>query len=593
MTGGLYAALALVFCAPLFRLPHGVGVGDWDQHLFYYASVLNNVVEYGAAPFWNPWYCGGNVLWANPQVALLSPVYPIALVTSLPLAMKVTIVLHYVVGLVGMHLLLRRVIGLRSLVVVVYLASVFTLSGAHALHLAVGHSTFLPAFLFPLQLFWVLRAIEHGRLKYVFGAAALLALMIYGGGMHVVPMALTGIGGFSAFAAVLQRSRRPLVLVTVLVAAGLAYAGPKLVPVTLFVGGNQFFDTRGGMDRSDFMTPEMLVHAYITPYQDLTPAFDDQRHGWHEYGNFTGALFGLLFMASLVWVGTARRAPDRRLGQSFGGTAVLLLFFSAGEFAPVAPASLARLLPFFSSYRIPSRFTIVFVLFAVMTVAWVWRQLAAQIDPRQSRGFVAVVCVLATAELVIWNGSWFRDVFSQPPLASTFAWGAGPRTLAYEVNADPFSGQSPMLRALMNDRSFVDCYEPLQLDRTSNSERPLVWTDGRATIFDTWFSPNEVSFSVLGSDRPATVVLNTNYAPGWRSTLGPIRFDETQPGPSAMMPADQGGRHAFTYVPEGLWVGLGALAVALAGSVWGWRRTLPASKRGTSRSPIITRGDLT
>ncbi len=114
MIGALYAGLTLLFCAPLFESPHGVGVGDWDQHLFFYGSVLKNVVEYGAAPFWNPWYWGGNVMWANPQVALISPVYPLAVVTSLPLAMKVNIVLHYGVGLVGMHLLLRRVIGLRS-----------------------------------------------------------------------------------------------------------------------------------------------------------------------------------------------------------------------------------------------------------------------------------------------------------------------------------------------------------------------------------------------------------------------------------------------------------------------------------------------
>src|SRR4029450_8661410 len=68
----LYAAVSIVFCSPLFARPFGVGVSDWDQHLFYYAEVLKNVVEYGQAPFWSPWYCGGNVLWQNPQVALLS-----------------------------------------------------------------------------------------------------------------------------------------------------------------------------------------------------------------------------------------------------------------------------------------------------------------------------------------------------------------------------------------------------------------------------------------------------------------------------------------------------------------------------------------
>ena len=72
----LYALLSVAFCAPLFAHPTGVGTLDWDQHLFYYAQVIKNVVEYAQPPFWSPWYCGGNVMWQNPQTALLSPVYP-------------------------------------------------------------------------------------------------------------------------------------------------------------------------------------------------------------------------------------------------------------------------------------------------------------------------------------------------------------------------------------------------------------------------------------------------------------------------------------------------------------------------------------
>ena len=69
----LYGVLSVAFCAPLFAQPQGLGANDWDQHLFYYGVVLKNVVEYGQMPFWNPWYCGGNVMWQNPQIAILQP----------------------------------------------------------------------------------------------------------------------------------------------------------------------------------------------------------------------------------------------------------------------------------------------------------------------------------------------------------------------------------------------------------------------------------------------------------------------------------------------------------------------------------------
>src|SRR4029077_1324765 len=142
----LYGVMSVLFCAPLFAEPNGLGVHDWDQHLFYYASVIKSVVDYGQLPFWNPWYCGGNVLWQNPQVPLLSPVFPLATVASLSLAMKLNIVLHYWIGFAGMHLLLTSVIGLSFMPVVIYLATVATLMGAFEMHLAVGHSVFLPCF---------------------------------------------------------------------------------------------------------------------------------------------------------------------------------------------------------------------------------------------------------------------------------------------------------------------------------------------------------------------------------------------------------------------------------------------------------------
>ena len=73
----MYGVLSVIVCLPLFDQPDALGSSDWDQHLFYYGAVLKSVVEYGQLPFWNPWYCGGNVLWQNPQIALLSPVYPL------------------------------------------------------------------------------------------------------------------------------------------------------------------------------------------------------------------------------------------------------------------------------------------------------------------------------------------------------------------------------------------------------------------------------------------------------------------------------------------------------------------------------------
>src|SRR5260370_961110 len=84
-----------------------------------------------------------------------------------PGPMKVNIVLHYWIGLVGMHLLLTDALGLSFLPFVVYLSSVFALSGALALHLAVGHSWILPAFYLPWLVYFYLRALRTGAVRDV------------------------------------------------------------------------------------------------------------------------------------------------------------------------------------------------------------------------------------------------------------------------------------------------------------------------------------------------------------------------------------------------------------------------------------------
>ena len=151
----LYGLLSILFCLPLFARPFGLGVADWDRHLFYYGEVLKTVVEYRQAPFWSPWHCGGNVMWQQPSVPLLSPVYLLVAIMPLALAVKVNIVLHYWIGLLGMHWLLTRAVRLTFLPLVVYAASIFTLSGSLALHLAAGDSDFLPAFYLPWLLYFL------------------------------------------------------------------------------------------------------------------------------------------------------------------------------------------------------------------------------------------------------------------------------------------------------------------------------------------------------------------------------------------------------------------------------------------------------
>ncbi len=570
----LYGALSVVFCAPLFEHPNGLGTNDWDQHLFYYGAVLKNVVEYGQAPFWNPWYCGGNVLWQNPQVGLLSPVYPLTALVPLQLAMKINIVLHYWIGFLGMHVLLTRVVGLAFLPSVVYLATLVTAAGGPAIHIAVGHSVFLPGFYMPAQLYFLFRAFKTGAVKDALVAAGILALMVFNGGVHILPMAFASIGIFAVLAAGMTRRLRPLALSLIFVVAGLAYAAPKLLPVSLFVTGDRFWDTRNPTEHPDRMTLEMVAHTYLDPGQNLRLKLPEQRHGWHEYGNFIGWFSAVLLIGGVALGLWGRGAPDAWFGRALALTAVCMFVLSLGEFGAWAPASLLKHVPLFSSFRIPSRYTIVALLFGAVALGWVLRGFALEARAATVQRVATLVCIFAAGHLMLVNRAQFKGVFSVEPFDTTFHWMSGPtQGLVTDAESSAYTRNSPMLRALMEDRPFYYCYESLQLVRTSNPTQALLSTEDGTKPVTAAFTPNRVDFTLVGGPDPARLALNYNWAEGWTSTAGAIDHDPDRIA-SVPLPPGKTGRFSFSFVPPGLWAGTAACLAALSLSWIAWRRRL-------------------
>jgi len=570
----LYAALSVLLCARAFAQPNAAGWLDWDQHLFYYASVLRSVVEYGQLPFWNPWYCGGNVLWQNPQVALLSPAYPLALVMSLPLAMKLNIALHYFMGFAGMHLLLRRVARLTSLPLTVFLATVYVGCGAITLHLGEGHSTFLPALYLPLQLFWISRSIAEGTVRHALLAGAALALTIWNGGQHIVPMMAVGIGAFSLTAAIARRRWRPLVLALVCGVAGAAYAAPKLVPMMELLESDRFKDDRA-LGVKDSMTVDMVRHAYVDRNQERLVMLPGQVYGWHEYGNYIGWPAALLIAASLGWIFIKPRPHEEWLGTACAVAAVMLLLLSLGDFGRFSPATLARSVPVLSRFRISSRYTIAFVLFAVTAVGCALRQLPAEVMRRRAvQWLVAIGCIVAAGDVVAQNSRFYEASFRRAPLDRRFEFLRRGDAPIQDVTIDPYLGDAPMLRALMSDRATFRCYEPLGLIQLTAPERPLVFAEGPLSLTTAAFTPNRIDVTIASGQAPSRLFINQNYAPGWRTALGPIGPDPGYRNVSIQVSPGTSGTYSVRFVPPGLLIGWAIFAMSIAGSVWLWRRRL-------------------
>jgi len=513
------------------------------------------------------------VLWQNPQVALLSPVYLFSLLVSLALAMKLNIVLHYLLGFLGMHVLLTRALNLSYLPGVLFLSCLFTLAGGPAFHLEVGHATFLSYFYLPWVLFFFLRAIEGGTLRNAVAAAAIIALAIYNGGIQISFMISLALACFSLAARVLRREWRPVMLVAVVGLLAFLFSAPKLLPAAAFAGDPRVVDMRSLAPGPDAMGREMLLHAFLDPFTYRRLRMAGQSYAWHEYANYIGPLGALLIAAGFVWILFPR--PWRRehwLSVSLALTALALLSLALGELGPYAPYALLARMPWVSRFRVPSHYSLVFVLFATAMVASVWRAMTGARGDDASR-FAAIVLILSSLALAYWNHIQFEGVFSLAPLHSSFRLLARPGEPRVDEATEAAGWQdSTLLRAMMENRAVVRCSEPLQLPGTIDATRPVVFAEDNAQVAAIEFSPGRIRFRALTGGAAGRVFLNERYVKGWHSDAGDFTIDSPTGLAFVTLPPGTTGAFAFWFTPPRLAIGLMLLAAGILSSVLFWRR---------------------
>lgn len=554
---GGYAALSLYFTLPLLLSGARLGIGDWDAMLFQHAAVIRSVFEHGQPPFWNPWYCGGHVLWQNPQAPILSPVYLLAPFMPLAVAMKAIVLAHYFAGFAGMHLLLTRVFRIAWIPALLFLAALFVLAGGPALHLIVGHTTFLPYFYLPwLLLFWI-RAIETGDARPMCGAAAILAFSVYFGGLHMAFMAGVALACFSMTAALCLRRWSPIAVLASVGGLAALLAAPKLAPMLAYLGDARLVDART-FHRPDRMTFDLVVHAFADPFQYPRMLLRDQKYGWHEYGNYLGFLGAPIICAAFAWLAAMRpNAREHWLGLSCGVTALVLFGLMLGESGRFAPYELMSKLPMLGQFRLPSRYTLLLVLFATATTAWVMREAAGidEINPRLRR-LAAIVLVLGAASLAYQNRVHLVGAFPLAPLEGGFAFLSRPGAPIVDDRTDGMVGDSPMLRAMMHNRAILSCYEPLRVPGLIDSRRDIVVADGPVRLSDITFTPNRISFEAQTGSQAARVVLNGKYLSGWQTSYGTIGIDPATELAYVSLPPGTSRRVELTFRPRGLIAGL-------------------------------------
>jgi hypothetical protein len=429
--------------------------------------------------------------------------------------------------------------------------------------------TFLPYFYLPWILWLFIEALSSGSFRHASGAAALLALSVWNGGIYIAVMAAVALGTFAMIAALCRRDWRPILMVAFVGVLVALASAPKLLPVLIFTADPRKIDIRAFPPGPELTTAEMLLTSFLEPFQFRRMRIGGMKYGWHEYGNYVGTVAILLAAGSVVTALARFRAREHWLGVSLAATSVALLLIAVGDFGPLAPYSLLRRLPGVADLRIPTRYLLLFTVFAAATIGWAMGRGAGTEAAPPSRP-VTVVLILSTVMLAYCNRSLGMNAFPFAPPAQRLTFGAHPQAPAIDPDTDGFALDSPMFRGLLNNRGVLRCNEPLHLPGAVDATRPILFADGQASISRVNFTPNRIEFAVITRGGPGRVFMNQRYLAGWTSTAGAIAIDDATQLPYVAIPATATGSYSFTFAPRGLVAGLLALmsGLLLAAATW-------------------------
>jgi hypothetical protein len=543
----LPVACALAVSLPMFLHPLAMASADtWRTHDWLESAKLDAfartaLLKWQCLPHWNPLLQGGFPQLAHPSDGSLSPLLLPSLLLGEALGMKVNVVLCLALGAVGTALLGRDRWGLRA-PYATFAGCAYAVIGWVPSRVSVGFYESTLFAIFPLLVWLFLHS--AGRPWRLLSAAALLAAasMQLQLGLPILLLALALLT-----AAELARGALPRSHVARFAALGvisLGIAAVKLVPMVRVLAAGDFRE----------------IAAYPQDYDAWHGSLGEFGRGllftvpfpgsYDEVGFATAPEFGYLGLGLPLLVLAAAIAIKPRAVS--GGVWVMLALavtFAWLGFGPHAPVDLFRplwSLPVFHSMRGPVRYTSFVVAWAACPVAAAGLQQLARIAMKRAvpPWVIAALAVAALAWPATQSAIRFGTSFTRAVRLST----APEQPLVQEALRGTHFGQSRggddafdrgnVLKYANLKVGVGTVYRPEDLPVEPRAQGSRIYqVDLRQYVDNPRYSgevmcgegdcgaevvaarANElvVRVDLPGPDR---VILNQNYADGWRASYG-------------------------------------------------------------------------
>ncbi|MCA9608996.1 MAG: hypothetical protein KC619_25520, partial [Myxococcales bacterium] len=484
------------------------GWGDWGQFHHWWEVGRISIWRWHEWPLFDPHHCGGVSMWGQPQSQHNAPTWWITgLIFGTVAGHKLFILLHGVIGFVGMYKLGRRMFGMRE-VAAALAAVTFAYSGFFAWRAAGGHSTFLAFNYLPLLYFCWRKTNED--LRYAGGVAGLMALTLLEGGTYPFPLMFLTLA-FDFVAQLVPPKPQWRVIRTGLITGTLTLAmgAIRLWPVYLTMSR---FPRNTRME--DQQTWEEVLHSITAraPH-DWTWG---HRWVWAEYSAHVG--WGIVGLSLLGALFALKKRGARHL--VFG--ALVFALCAMGNAGPWYPWPLLHELPVFENFHVPSRFHVLLIFYlcllaglAVERVFGAWTRRTKRRWTRAAIMSLAWFLFLASGAEVVSNSAIIAGRWDGSPIVGV------PEPRFHLVS--PVGYLEQYMNYPMRNVGTRACYDPVPWDISPGlwqgdipQARLVPPTAGEVTD---WGRTNHTLFAEVHLGEPARVIFNQNFDPDWHLSV--------------------------------------------------------------------------
>lgn len=420
-----YAVITAVFAFFYWPLLAGSGViwNDFIEQYFPYRVFAATALRGGQFPFWNPYVFGGMPFLADLQTAVLYP--PNTLLTLFssrewlsPLLVEYQILAHVLLAGLSMYLLARTFTCGRvaaTVAGVTYMLCGFTTT--HIFHVTMIHALAW----FPLLVLTVRRALRRESLLYAGVSAVLLGLVGLAGHPQLMIYVYYWLGAYLPFECFLRFRRdrqwqtllRPVALFVLMVALGAGITSVQLIPAGELGAASErpemaYEQSAEGSFRpyrfvtllvpNYFGTPNNYYRTESAPYWGMSSS--DASAGAHYYWE-TALYVGLVALLLAVLGAVMVHSP---LAMFLAAMALLSVLLAMGD-SFIAYWLAYRLLPGFSTFRLPGRFACMFAL-SMAPLAGIGTQWVIDAAPRVSgraRKALSITVIGFAAFMLLWG----------------------------------------------------------------------------------------------------------------------------------------------------------------------------------------------